>query len=375
MSENFEEEQASQDEIEKLQQEVRPANKKVIVFNFILIVVIFIGLFIYMINVDGMENIKNVLQQVDYKWVALGLLCLAIHWICEAVNLHIPIRKMYSEQTFKNSFKVSMLGLLFNNITPFSTGGQPMQAYELTKTGKRVSDSLSAMAMKFIITQTALVVSTIIVVLFEFSFFANLMQDYIWIAILGFAINIVAIVVVILAGMKKKMITFFTTPIIKILGKIHIFKNPEATIEKLEKSIDHFREQFLFMKSEKKMVIKMFLTAVIQSFAYYSITYMVYRAFGNEGISFWQIIPTQAFLLLIMTFIPTPGSGLGAEGGFFLLFNSIFQEGTINMSILFWRMYTFYLPIIVGAFFLIPIRKRKIDRKDKDSEGERRKIK
>ena len=268
-----------------------------------------------------------------------------------------------------------MLGLLFNNITPFSTGGQPMQAYELTKTGKRVSDSLSAMAMKFIITQTALVVSTIIVVLFEFSFFANLMQDYIWIAILGFAINIVAIVVVILAGMKKKMITFFTTPIIKMLGKIHIFKNPEATIEKLEKSIDHFREQFLFMKSEKKMVIKMFLTAVIQSFAYYSITYMVYRAFGNEGISFWQIIPTQAFLLLIMTFIPTPGSGLGAEGGFFLLFNSIFQEGTINMSILFWRMYTFYLPIIVGAFFLIPIRKRKIDRKDKDSEGERRKIK
>ena len=76
-----------------------------------------------------------------------------------------------------------MIGQLFNNITPFSTGGQPMQAYELTKTGKRVSDSLSAMAMKFIITQTALVVSTIIVVCFEFSFFANLMQDYVWIAI------------------------------------------------------------------------------------------------------------------------------------------------------------------------------------------------
>ena len=102
------------------------------------------------------------------------------------------------------------------------------------------------------------------------------------------------------------------------------------------------------------MVLKMFITAVIQSFAYYSITYMVYRAFGNVGITFWQIIPTQAFLLLIMTFIPTPGSGLGAEGGFLLLFNSIFEQGTINMSILFWRMYTFYLPIIIGALFLIP---------------------
>ena len=166
MLENFKEEQETKREIEELQQEVKPANKKVIAFNFILILMIFIGLFIYMVKVDGMDNIKELLYQVDYKWVILGLVCLIIHWICEASNLHTPIKKMYPTQRFTNSFKVSMLGQLFNNITPFSTGGQPMQAYELTKTGKRVSDSLSAMAMKFIITQTALVVSTILVVLF-----------------------------------------------------------------------------------------------------------------------------------------------------------------------------------------------------------------
>ena len=255
-----------------------------------------------------------------------------------------------------------MIGLLFNNITPFSSGGQPMQAYELTKTGKRVSDSLSAMAIKFIITQSALVISTVIIICFQFSFFKALMQDYVWIAIIGFLVNILAIIVVILAGIKKRMITIITTPIIKFLGKIHILKNPDKTKENLDKSIDHFGEQFKFMKSEKKMVMQMFIIAVIQSLAYYSITYMVYRAFGNFGITFWQIIPVQAFLLLIMTFIPTPGSGLGAEGGFYLLFNSIFKEGTINMSILFWRLYTFYLPILVGLFFLIPSKKKIIEK-------------
>lgn len=85
---------------------------------------------------------------------------------------------------------------------------------------------------------------------------------------------------------------------------------------------------------------------------------MVYRAFGNSEIGFLQIIPVQALLLLIMTFIPTPGSGLGAEGGFYLLFNSIFKEGTINISILFWRIYTFYLPIIIGSLFLLPVKKK-----------------
>lgn len=343
-------------------EELKPTNKKKIIFNFILILTIFLGLLIYMIQVDGIDNIINLLYQVDYRWVLAGVVCLLIHWACEAINLHIPLKKMYPNQNIKNSIKVSMIGLLFNNITPFASGGQPMQAYELTKTGKRVSDSLSAMAIKFIITQIALVVTTIVVIFFEFDFFKNLMQNYLWVAIVGFLINILAIVIVILVGIKKSIISSITTPIIKFLGKIHILKHPIEILEKLDKSIDNFSEQFKFMKSEKKMVLEMFITAIVQSFAYYSITYMVYRAFGNYGISFWQIIPTQAFLLLIMTFIPTPGSGLGAEGGFYILFNTIFKEGTINMSILFWRLYTFYLPILVGLFFLIPTRS---DREEK----------
>jgi len=78
MSENFEnnkEEKTKQfknktdKEIEQLRQEVKPANKKVIIFNFLLILIIFIGLFIYMVKVDGIDNIKKLLHQVDYKWV------------------------------------------------------------------------------------------------------------------------------------------------------------------------------------------------------------------------------------------------------------------------------------------------------------------
>lgn len=95
MPEGFEEEQKEETkiEMEKLQQDVKPANKKVIIFNFALIVVIFVGLFIYMINVDGMDNIVQILHQVDYKWVTAGLVCLVIHWLCEASNLHTPLKK------------------------------------------------------------------------------------------------------------------------------------------------------------------------------------------------------------------------------------------------------------------------------------------
>ena len=346
--------------MEENDEEVKKTSKKGTIFNFILIITIFAGLLIYMINVDGIDNIINLLHQVNYNWVIAGLICLIIYWICEAITLHVPLKRMYKSQNFGNSVKVSMIGQLFNNITPFSSGGQPMQAYELTKTGKRVSDSLSVLMLKFIVTQIALVATTVIIVFAEFDFFKMLMHDYLWVAILGFGVNIVAIIVAIIAGINKKLITSIVNPIIKLLGKIHIFKQPDKVIDNFDKSMDNFSGQFKVMKSEKLMVLKMFVVAVIQSMSYYSITYMVYKAFGNSEITFLQIIPAQAFLLLIMTFVPTPGSGLGAEGGFYLLFNSIFKKGTINMSILFWRIYTFYLPIIVGALFLIPIKAKKV---------------
>ena len=90
------------DELAKLQQEVKPANKKVIIVNFLLIMMIFVGLFIYMLKVDGIDNIIQLIHQVDNKWVIAGLICLMIHWFCEASNLHIPLKKMYPNQTFSH---------------------------------------------------------------------------------------------------------------------------------------------------------------------------------------------------------------------------------------------------------------------------------
>ncbi len=341
-------------DINELNVNIDKQNKKKMAFNFVLIAIIFIALIIYMISVDGIDNIVNVLTHVNYSWVIAGFVCLLIQWFSESYALHLPIKKMYPNQKFSNSFKVNMIGQLFNNLTPFSTGGQPMQAYELNKTGKRVSDSLSAMAVKFVVAQSSLLLFTFIVVIFEFDFFSKSLQNFLWLAIVGFSMNLIGISAVILAGFNKKAITSIVNPIIRFLGKIKILKHTEDVIENFSNSIDNFRDQFKIIRSEKAMILKMFIASTLQNFANFSITYMVYRAFGNFGIGFWQIIPLQAFLVLVMAVIPTPGAGLGAEGGFLLLFNSIFLPGTINMAILFWRLYTFYIPIIVGAFFLIP---------------------
>lgn len=355
---NNEEEKKLEEDLEEQVQKPKN-NKKMTILNFSLIAIIFIGLLIYMIAVDGMDNIFAVLTSVDYRWVIGGIICMVLCWVCEALCFHIPLVKLYPKQKFLNSFRITMLGQLFNNITPFASGGQPMQAYYMYKDGKKVSDAFSVFSMKFVITQTALVVFTGIVTIFQFSYLQSLMSNFLFIALIGFSINIIAIVFILIIGMNQKLALAILRPICIFLGKIHIFRHIDETLEKLESSVRNFNEQFNRMRTQKKVILQMFFVATIQSLFYYSITYMVYRAFGNSGISVFNIIPAQAFLLMLMTFIPTPGSGGGAEGGFLLIFNSIFKEGTINLSILFWRMYTFYLPIMIGSLFLIPLKRKE----------------
>ena len=343
-------------------------NKKLYKLNILFIIALLICIFAYLINVDGIENIQKILQQANYGWVFAGLICLIGMWVAEAITLYVPVKKLYPAQTFGNAFKITMIGQLFNNLTPFATGGHLMQAYIMNKEGKRTSDALSVLTMKFVLTQTTLILFTVLVVISQFKFFTSIFRNLVWVGVLGILINVTVVALFFLAGAHKEFVMKIAKPCIKLGGKIHIgkwrlVKDPEARVEKFEKSVEHFSSQFVAMKNQKKTLTIMITIGFIQNILYYAITYTIYKAFGNSGATFLQIITTQAFLMLIMTIFPTPGAGIGAEGGFLLLFDTIFKNGTINLSILFWRIYVFYLPIIVGALFFIPT-KRKENRVD-----------
>ena len=350
-------------------QEIKRTNKKVIIFDIVFITVIFVGIFIYMMNTDGAENIGELLRTADYKWVLAGIVCLIVMWLAEAVSLHIPVKRLYPTQKFTNSIKITMIGQLFNNVTPFFTGGQIMQTYEMNQSGKRTSDSLSILTMKFLTQQISMIVFTILILLTQFNYFKELFKNYIAIGIIGIVMNIVLLAVLIALGTNKNFVMKIAKPIIKgiakiKIGKIRFIKDPEAKIEKFDESVMNYSEQFKLMREHKAMVLSMFLAGVVQTAVYYAITYTVYKAFGNSGTNYLQIVTLQTFLMLLITFIPTPGSGLGAEGGFLLIFGPIFREGTINLSILVWRIYTFYLPILIGALFMAPVRRAITKRRE-----------
>ena len=322
-----------------------------------------------MINEDGIENIKTVLKNANYVWIIAGLACLVVEWLSESLIMHIPLKKMYPKHKYKLSLQTNIIGRLFNNITPFSSGGQPFIAYILKRHGLRASDTLSVLMMKFVVYQIGLFAWVLILLLTNLEFFNQTFGNYIWLVVLGFVMNLIATVFILTAGINKNIILKIAKPFIKLgskikIGKKRLVKDLDATLIKIDGSISNYSEQFNKMKGQRKTLLKMFAIQMIQLLAYFSIPFMIYQAFGNAGTSYIQVLLVQAILLLVMSFIPTPGSGLGAEGGFALFYRTIFATG-LNLAILFWRIYTFYLPIIVGVLVFVAMNRKEV----KDSFG------
>lgn len=357
---------------ERLKKEIQELNKvkktstKSKIINFSFIFAVFLGLIIYMINVDGIDNIIYVLKTAKYRWLLLGMFCLFAEWSLEALVMHIPLKKMNPKHKFSLSLKTNIIGKLFNNITPFSSGGQPFQAYILSKNGLRLSDTFSVLMMKFVLYQLGLFTWCFILLFINLDFFNQTFGNYIWLVVLGFIMNLIATLFIIIAGVNKNIILKIAKPFIRLgakikIGKRHLIKDIDKMMERVNSSVSNYSSQFNRMKNEKLELLKMFFVGILQLLAYFSIPFMIYKAFGNTGINYFEIITVQAFLLLIMSFIPTPGSGLGAEGGFALFYKMIFVNG-LSLAILFWRIYTFYLPIIVGLLIFVFLNRKEVNK-------------
>ncbi len=327
------------------------------IINISIIIIICVSVLMYVIITEGMANILSTLKQINIPWCIAGFFLITIYWLLESLCLYIVEKKMYKNQKFKDSFKVSMIGQLFNCITPFSSGGQIMQAVAMKCEGKSTSNSASILLIKFIVYQATLVMYTLVIILFQYTYFKNMVTGFVRLALIGFLVNFGVICFLVLVGFNKNFVLKLLSGIYKFLNKLHIIKDVETKITKLSESINNFNLQFKIIRKEKAMVFKLTLATAVQLTVFFAITFAVYKMFGLSGTSFIKIISAQAFLSMVMAFIPIPGAGIAAEGGFYVIFSLFFTSSTINMSILFWRFYTFYLPIIVGSAFLISMKK------------------
>lgn len=328
--------------------------------NLIICAIAFVFMIFYVYFVDGFDNLINSIQKINVGALLIAVLMMAIYWLFEAIGVHTTLRTTYPEAKFSRTLMVALLGQYFNCITPSSTGGQPMQVYYFTKFGVPMAHGMTALLSKFIMYQFVLTIYSAVVLIARFSTFSADYAPLMALVIFGFIINTIVIIVLFMLAFFKKPVKKVAVWLINLIAKIHILKlrpikseeDKQMKIESVEKIIDEYHENFMFIRKQPWLIVKLIIYNFIQLTAYFSISYVIYIGFGLTGTDYFTIISCQAFVLMISAFMPLPGALGAAEGSYTLFFSKIFVDGQgnkfVGISTFIWRFLTFYLPIIVG---------------------------
>lgn len=301
---------------------------------------------------DGPEKIFTSLADADKRWLAAGAGCMLIYWALESGCLHLAARKAWPGQRLGNSVVTSMIGQLFNCITPFASGGQPIQAFHMTRSGMPVGKATSVLLAKFIVYQTVLALYSAVVLIFEYRNFAENIDGFSKLALIGFAVNAAVVVVLFCVGFFPKITGGFFQSCLLILAKLRIVRDPEAAGAGIDREISTFHQGFTELRRERGVMSAMAVMTVFQLTAFFLVPYCVLMALGVRGLQVGHVVASAAFILMISSFVPLPGASGGAEGSFYVFFKMFFKaSGSVSVAILLWRMFTFYLPIVVGVYF------------------------
>lgn len=319
-------------------------NKKVyrnLIFFILLIVVTF---YVLLKEQDFMQ-ILNILSSVKLQYVAIGMGCMAVYVICEAINIGRTLRSLKEKSNFFRNVKYALIGFFFSSITPAASGGQPLQIYYMHKDKISVSNSTIALLMNLSSMQIITISFALISLIFNYKYLNGVLVTFF---IIGILLNLSALILLLIGIFSKRMTKGLINLALKIMKAFKI-KNIESKREKLENELGKYQDNADYVKNNKVLIIKTILTTLVQFIFYYGVTYCTYKALGFSGHNVFEIISMQSVLFATVSGIPSPGAVGVTEGAFIEIFKTVYPANVMSSAVLLNRGINFYFLIIVSG--------------------------
>ena len=302
---------------------------------------------------DDFPSIISTLTEANLFWIFIALLCFSVALGFEARAYQLIIKGYQSNYTFKKSYIMLVITKFFNGITPFSSGGQPMQIYMLKREGIRLTKATNIIIQNFIIYQLALVILGIIAIItnnfFKIFTEVTLLKQLVT---LGFLVNTLVMVGLIIISFSSKFNHFIIRKTISILYKLKLVKNKEEKLENWKEKVDDFHEGTKYLKNNKMLCFKAFIYNLIYLSLTYLMPYFVIIGLAKtipDGVTPIKVICSSAYVMIMGSFVPIPGASGGIEFGYYKFFGNFIKGTILKASLLIWRTVSYYLPMIIGG--------------------------
>lgn len=293
------------------------------------------------------ESIKN----ADIYLILFALFLKFFSLFCEAFNIK-NILKVYGEKiTMGRALKYSFIGFFYSSITPSATGGQPMQVYHMKKDGIDIAHSTVTLLLMLCSFHIITLFFMLVGAANNFHYLVDNLHYFSILFVIGIGISIALLTVIMSLIFSPRATELIERAVKKIFRKFKV-QNSAEKLSKLEETIKDYRTSSEFLKKNKILFVKILGVTFIQLLAYYSIDYVVMRAFMLSNASLFKMITLHAVLYSSICMIPLPGS-LGAnELGFKALYKPIFGP-LVDSAVITTRFVEFYFYVLISSVVAI----------------------
>ena len=319
--------------------------------NIALILVITLLTLHLIFKEQELPEIIRDLKSADMRWIAGGAAAAVAFVAGESVIIHYMLRVLEQKTSFFRCLKYSFIGFFFSYITPSSTGGQPMQMYHMKKDKIKIGYSTLIMLLITIAYKSVLILMALGFLMFNFGTVEQYAGDMKWLIVLGFVLNLSFIALLLLVFLKPIWARALGIKTVGLLSKLRVIKrkNKDKYTEKVIRICDTYAMGTDYIKKNLAVVFKIFVLTALQRICLFSVTWIVYKAYGLSGTSFIDILTLQIIIAVAVEMLPLPGAAGISEGCFLLTFTEIFGEGLVKPALLINRGITFYLILLIGA--------------------------
>ena len=328
-------------------------SKKKGILNAVFLITVFAITIYAIFHGQDLGELFGYIRNTDYRYWLVAVVCVVFFICSESVIIYYMMRSIRQKIKLMHCFLYSFVGFFFSCITPSATGGQPAQIYYMKKEKIPIPVSTLVLMIVTITYKLVLVVIGVVVTFFGQGFIHKYLYDVRYVFYLGTGLNVFCVVTMLILVFHPVLARTILVKGMALLERMHLMKRKQSRLDRLNASMDQYRETAVYLKNHVKVLVNVFGITLFQRFALFTATWFVYKAFGLSGQSAWLIILLQSTISVSVDMLPLPG-GMGiSEKLFLVIFAPIFGTGLLLPGMILSRGLGYYTELLVSAVLTI----------------------
>lgn len=248
------------------------------------------------------------LKGAEPMWMLLAAVCAFGFIYFEGLGLQCTCRFFGHGFSAGKGIVFSATDIFFSAITPSASGGQPAALILMMKNGVPAAVSAIALLLNLVMyTVAILLISAVCCMVYPGIFMRMGLAPKLFIAF-GVIVQIAFIALFLMCIFSDSLILNVCRWGLRLLCKLHIYKDYDKQYEKLIAMIKQYKECGALLRRETGLLIKVFLCNLAQRLSVILVSVCVFLAVGGKAVCAFKAFSVQALAVLGSNAVPIPGA-------------------------------------------------------------------